>query len=177
MSNLQEKITQLNDDYDVLNQKYTTGNCWKLSTTLQELEGDLREYIQEITKSEIEKVISKLENNTILDAEDIDYIKLWIVGDADYYVKMENNYNDWIEEMKRIVGEMNKEDFFTLDFKASSKLRAMSLDGIRVLGDIMFFLKQKERIKNFSESTQKIDPQERNLLIRLLKGKISSAKE
>lgn len=177
MANFQEEISKLNSDYDVLEKQYSTGNCWRLSTTMQELEGAMREHIQEITKSEIIQIINKLRSNTELDKHEIDYIKLWICGDADYYVELENNYDDWVEELKRLVEEIKKMDVEQPDFNTSSKLRAMLLDGIRVIGDIMFFLKQKERVKNFTESTEEIDPQERDLLIRLLEGKIASPNE
>ena len=60
MANFKEKMAKLNTDYDVLEKQYSTGNCWKLSTTMQELEGAMREHIQEITKSEISQIIEKL---------------------------------------------------------------------------------------------------------------------
>ena len=174
MSDLKEQLTKVNDDYRSLAQQYTTGHCWKLSTTLQEFEGALREHIQGITKSEIVQIIGKLRSNARLDKHELDYIKLWIVGDADYYLRLENNYNDWVQELKRLIDEINKIDVKQSDFIAASKLRALLLDGIRVIGDIMFFLQQKERVKNFTESTQEIDPEERELLIRLIEGKIAS---
>jgi len=64
-----------------------------------------------------------------------------------------------------------------LDLGAASKLRAKLLDGIRVLGDIVFYVKQQDRVKNFKESTKEIDDQERALLIQLLEGKILSPTE
>ena len=177
MANFKENVTKLISDYDDLKQQYSTGNCWKLSTTMQELEGTMREHIQEITKSEIIQVIEKLKSKTPLEKGEVEYIKLWICGDAEYYVKLENNYNDWTEELKRLMEEIKIIDTEDIDYNNSSKLRAMLLDGIRVIGDILFFLKQKERITNFTESTKEIDPQERDLLIQLLEGKIASPNE
>lgn len=177
MGNLKDKIDKISLDFDALETQYTTGNCWRLSTTMQELESELREHIQEITKIEIKKIIEKLRSNTQLEQQEIDYIKLWICGDADYYVQMENNLNDWINELKRLVEAIKVMDVEQADFSVSSKLRAMLLDGIRVSGDIMFFLKQKERVKNFTESTLEIDAPERDLLIKLLEGKMASPTE
>jgi len=177
MTKIKENIAKINSDYDALNKQFNTGNCWQLSTTMQDLEGTLREHIQEITKNEISQIIKKLESNTELSNHELDYIKLWMVGDAEYYVKLENNYNDWLEELKRLINEINKFETSQPDFNDSSNLRAMVLDAIRVLGDILFFIKQQERVKNFTESTKEINPQERDLLIQLLKGKIASPNE
>ena len=177
MGNLTEKMTELNAHYDALESEYSAGNCWRLSTTMQEFEEAMREHIQEVTKNEILEIIKKLKEAVPLNEQEINYIKLWICGDADYYVKLENNYNDWTEELKRLMGEIKQEDVQQPDFNAASKLRARLLDGIRVIGDIVFFLKQKDRVKNFTESTEEIDPEESALLVRLLEGKIASPNE
>ncbi|MCK5082339.1 MAG: hypothetical protein KAR31_05485, partial [Candidatus Omnitrophica bacterium] len=142
-----------------------------------EFEEAVREHIQEVTKNEILEIIKKLKEAVPLNEQEINYIKLWICGDADYYVKLENNYNDWTEELKRLMEEIKQEDVQQPDFNAASKLRARLLDGIRVIGDIVFFLKQKDRVKNFTESTEEIDPEESALLVRLLEGKIASPNE
>ncbi len=170
-------LSKIDTDYSESNLAKTTGTYWKLSTTLQETESQLREYIQEITKNEISQIIEKLKSNRPLNKQELEYIKLWIVGDADYYVKFENNYNDWVVELKRLMVEINQCNSENLSFKEASKLRAIVLDGIRVLGDIVFFIKQKERLRNFAESTEEINDEERNLLIRLLEGKIRSPNE
>ena len=177
MQNFKEQIEKLKTEYEVAINNFTASGCWRLSTVMQEFEGSLREHIQEQTRDEIVQVVAKLRSKQPLDQKEIDYIKLWIVGDAEYYVKLENNVQDWIKEIKRIVGVVVAVDHNEVDFEASSKLRAQLLDGMRVLGDIMFFLKQKERIQNFTESTQEIDDQERDLLIMLLEGKVISSNE
>jgi len=177
MADFKEAFEKLNADYNSLNEGYTTGNCWRLSTTMQELEGALREYVQEITKDEILQIITKLKSKEQLDENEVEYLKLWIAGDADYYVQTENNFNDWVTEFNRLIKEINKFHDNKLSFSEASNLRAMLLDGIRVAGDILFFLKQKDRINNFTESTKDIDPEERDLLIRLLEGKIRSPNE
>ncbi len=177
MSNLKDHFDKVKQDYEKVKSDFSTGNCWVLSTTLSDFEGEMREHIQQITGDKIDAIIQKLQKKTLLDPEDLEYIKLWIVGDADYYVKMENNYNDWVQELERLIalyGQMEKD---SLVFSEAAKLRAMLLDGVRVLGDIVFFLKQKERIKNFTESTEELDDDERDLLIRLLSGKKLSPNE
>lgn len=177
MSDFKASLNDIQSQFASLEGNLKTGSCWRLSTTMQDLDAALREHIQAVTKTEVEGIISKLQSNQELTPDEIELIKLWICGDADYYVKLENNYNDWVQELKRLVGEIAQAQGDNPDFKAASNLRARLLDAIRVLGDIVFFLKQKERIANFTESTKVIDPQEADLLVRLLQGKIISENE
>lgn len=177
MANFQTELNQINSDCEKALQLASTTNYWNLSTSMNDLEGVLREHIQHTTQDQIQQVIRKLKTQQPLTSDELEYVKLWIVGDAQHYIKLENNYKDWVKELKRIVDEVNSVNVEHPSFEESSKLRALLLDGIRVAGDIVFYLKQKERIKNFTESTQEIDPTEADLLIRLLEGKIRSPRE
>ncbi|MFT7538702.1 MAG: hypothetical protein ACI9F2_000853 [Lysobacterales bacterium] len=64
-----------------------------------------------------------------------------------------------------------------LDYKKASEMRAVSLDAVRVLGDIVFYQRQMQRVENFVESTESIDDEERVLLVELLVRKLNSATE
>jgi hypothetical protein len=146
----------------------------RVATIFSEYEIQLREYIQEITKGEINRIIQKLESQEEINTEELRFIKLWIVGDAEYYTRMENNFNDWLLEVKRIVGEVNKFNAAESDFEAASRLRAMLEDGKRVLYDISFFLEKKEREAKFTEATLELDKEEKDLLVKLLRHKLIS---
>ncbi|MBU0468412.1 MAG: hypothetical protein KKD07_03270 [Candidatus Omnitrophica bacterium] len=177
MANIKDIIAKIKSQYESASNNPSTTQYWNLSSALDELEGGLREYMQVTTKDQITQIIDRLEAGHVLSSEDVELIKIWLVGDADYYLKMENNYNDWLLELKRLIGEYEKIDEENLDITQASKLRAEALDGIRVLGDIVFFLKQQERLKNFESSVDEIDSQERKLIIDLLRGKIRSPRE
>lgn len=177
MASIQETIAKIKSQYESATNNPSTTQYWNLSSTLDELEGGLREHMQATTKDQITQIINSLETSQNLSPDDVELIKLWLVGDADYYLQMENNYNDWLVELKRLIGEYEKIDEENLDITKASKLRAEALDGVRVLGDIVFFLKQKERVKNFESSVEEIDPQERRFIIDILKGKIKSPRE
>lgn len=146
----------------------------RLGAIFSDADIQLREYIQEITKNEINRIIQKLETGKEIGVEELRFIKLWIVGDADYYIKLENNFNDWLLEIKRIVNETTKIKESEPDFETASHLRAILEDGKRVIHDIAFYLEKKERIANFEESTLELDREERDLLIKLLKNKLVS---
>ncbi len=175
MANLNEIFTNLESNYQTLSQQQTTGNCWQFSTTMQDLGEALREHIQDSTKEEIRLIVTKLKSNLVLNAQDLQYVKLWICGDAEYYSNLENNYGDWAKELERLMTEIKRIKSENPDFITSSTLRAMFTDGIRVIGNMMFYLKEKERVHNFIQSTKEIDIEERALLIRLLEAKIHSS--
>ena len=95
-------------------------------------------------------------------------------GDADNYIKLENNFKDWTEELKRLTSEINKIKDSSLDLSTAVKLRAILQDGVRLLPNIIFFLEQKRRLGNFQEATAELDSEEKDLLSKLLKQKLES---
>lgn len=174
MTDFSDLSTRINRGFNDVERVKDAGSCQRLAAIFSDVELQLREYIQEITKDEINKIIQKLETEREITKEEISFIKLWIVGDADYYVKLENNFNDWLSELKRIVDEINKINEPKPNFETASHLRAILEDGKRVIYDIAFFLEKKERIRNFEEATLELDKEERSLLIRLFKQRLIS---
>lgn len=174
MSTLSELSARVNDSFDVAQKNNDAASYQRLATDVSEYEIQLREYIQRITKGEITRIIKKLESQKEINAEELKFIRLWIVGDADYYTKLENNFDDWMAEVKRIIGEINKISIAEPDFEAASRLRAMLEDGKRVMYDIAFFLEKKEREAKFTEATLELDREEKDLLAKLLKSKLAS---
>ncbi len=168
---LSEKI---NHSFDDAQNNTDAASYQRVATIFSECEIQLREYIQEITKGEINRIIQKLEGRKDISVEELKFIKLWIVGDAEYYARMENNFQDWLQEAKRIVGEVSKTSQAEPDFEQASRLRAILEDGKRVLYDISFFLEKKEREAKFTEATLELDQEERDLLVKLLKNKLIS---
>lgn len=157
-----------------LKSNLTSNACWDVSLKLQEVEGGLREHIQVVTDEQIKTVIGKLKRNQALDSSDMNYLRLWIVGDAEHYHALESNYKDWLAELDRLVEEVNQTAPQELTFETAAKLRALIFDAVRTLGDIQYFLKQKERVENFTYATAEINAQERDMLIKLLEGKVKS---
>jgi hypothetical protein len=174
MSNLSELSTKINASFDAAQKNNDAASYQRLATDVSEYEIQLREYIQEITKREISRIIQKLENQKEISAEELKFIKLWIVGDAEYYTRLENNFNDWLAEVRRVIGEINKINAAEPDFETASRLRAMLEDGKRVMYDIAFFLEKKERETKFTEATLELDSEEKDLLAKLLKSKLAS---
>ena len=174
MANFTQIIQKLNEDYTATMQQ-DSGNAYsKLSTIFEELDALARESMQDLTKEEMRNIIQKLEKGTPLTPDEKDQIRLWVVGDADYYAKMENNVGDWKAELQRLMQEINRLETARPDVGTLCKMRGLFRDGARVIADLFFYAEQQDRLKKFNEAIQEIDAEERGLLIGLLEQKIKS---
>lgn len=174
MENFSHIIDKLNEDYQKTVENGRGEAFSRLSTIFEELGAYFREYVQNETDHEIKVVIRKLRDGNLLTPEDIALIRLWIVDDADQYARLENNFDDWNDELKRLVGVIAGYKNAPANVQTASELRGILRDGARVMADIFFYLQQKDRVARFEEASKQLGPQERGLLIGLLEQKIKS---
>lgn len=134
----------------------------------------LREEIQRLTSGDIGEVIRKIENLQPLSDDDLRIMRLWIVGDAESYLEMENNLGDWLQEFARlklqIAGYENKE----LAQEELFKLMGLVQDAQRVAADISHFLEKKQRVERFESAVADIDAVDASFIIDLLRTKLRS---
>ena len=175
MSNDVNLIMKMRQDYETVKQSQSGESFSRLSMTLEQIDEGLREYIQKFTLQDMKGVLEKLKKGQDLAAKDLEQIKLWIIGDAEYYTKMENSYDGWNNELTRIIKAINELWPDQADIETLLKLRGLVRDGIRTIADIFYFVQQKERVEKFTESTENIDEDERLLLVNLLEQKIKSS--
>lgn len=150
------------------------GNFYRAVSLLSETKSNIREELQKITSKQIEEIIKKLEKKEPLTSEDIAYIKLWIVGDAQSYTKMENNFDDWVNEFKRLTEVLKKYEDRECSKEELSDLRGILEDAIRVASDIGNFLEKKERIKKFEEAVRDPNTMDTEIVIKILTEKLRS---
>lgn len=174
MGKFSQIISKLNEDYHSTVQSGTGEAYSKLSSIIGELEEYLREYQQGLSGDDIKKIIRKLKSGEVIAPTDLDLIRLWLVGDADYYVQHENNFKDWSHELARLIDQTRQADVDTPNVTTVARLRSVFRDANRVIADLMYFVQQKDRVNKFNESTQDIDDEERAILIRLLEQKMKS---
>src|SRR3990172_4011743 len=73
------------------------------SSELVQMQNRVRERFQELTAGEVRSIISKLESNEPLSQADKDFVRTWMVGDAESYTRLENNFKDWTAEFARLT--------------------------------------------------------------------------
>ena len=74
-----------------------------VATELVQSKNGIRQAIEQATADTVADIVHKLENNQPLTEAEKQTVKLWVVGDAEGYMKMENNFQDWLEEYRRLL--------------------------------------------------------------------------
>jgi len=174
MSDDRNLFTKMSEDYQAVTSSGAGETYSKLSTTLEKMDASLREYAQDLTLSEMKAIVKKLKKNGAIASSELKQMKLWIVGDAEYYTKMENNFDDWKNELQRLITAINDSWAEQPNVEQVLMLRGLVRDAIRTIADLFYFVQQKDRIAKFNDSTEEIDALEREFLVRLLEQKIKS---
>lgn len=167
---VQQAVTQC----PTINQDTTITALQQLNQTFTTLYNDLREGIQEKTEGEMIQIIKQLENNEDITSPEIDLIRLWIIGDAHSYIKMENNYEEWIQEAQRLVEVVKSLSSKELTPSLMVDLQGVARDATRTLSDIAFYKENLERTKKFEDSVKNLTADNKLFLAEMLKAKMTS---
>jgi len=146
----------------------------RAATLLSGMNADIREETQASTSNATQKLIGKLRALEQLDSDDLEVLRLWIVGDAESHIAMENNYNDWLKEFERIKSVAEQYEERELSSKDLFGLQGLLQDAMRTAADISDFLEKKERIEKFEAASKEINSESAGFLIELLSTKLSS---
>ena len=145
----------------------------KLSVTLKKMGNELHLYTKKSAIDEMKAVLRKLKNDEALSGEDRRKLKSWIVGDAEYYINKEHDFDNWSANLQRLIGEIKELWMDHPDAERLLKLRRLARDALGVVADISFYVKQKESVEKFNAATKEIGESERVVLVSILEQKIS----
>lgn len=164
----------MNDTFDIT----TDQNYETLSGDIQTLEGLAREAFQARLDELLRPMLAKLENDDPLTAAELDMLKLVMVGEAQYYVKSENDVASWQAEAQRLIGAMQAMLSSDLnDIDTLLKVQALCREAMRPVPDLAFYFRQKERVEHFEATTAgALDIETRRMLANLIKEMLSSGK-
>jgi hypothetical protein len=130
--------------------------------------------VKEHTAKAMKYVIQKLERNQTLSAEEKDLIRLWIVGDAEALTKKENDFQEWLEEFRRLGEAIANMDRMPDSLSEMLDLEGSLVEAARLAGDLKFFLEEKERVTRFLQAIQNLSMSEAKMMADILKEKLSS---
>jgi hypothetical protein len=143
-----------------------------LREELDELESLAAEACQ--AQTAYQSLAGKLENGTVLTAEELNTLKLLIIGDADYYLKYNDDYDRSKSEAKRIIDEIRGLRSSPLDVDALMHLRVLCREAVSVLIPTGYYLEQKERVSKFQEATRgSIDRGSGKMLADIIRREVS----
>ena len=150
------------------------GRLNALSSALAGLSDELREQIQAATAAQVTPLIGVLKADGPIEAKELELIRFWLVGDAEYYVKTENDFPTWLTELDRLLGVLRQLRSEAVTPPTMARMEATVRDALRVAGDVAFFQAQQERVRSFQRATTQLNREDKQTLAQLLEVKLGS---
>ena len=149
----------------------------RVQALINDLEGLAREAFQAKLDDMYWPILAKLEEGQPLTAAEQDILELLMVGDAKYYLRSEQDVELWRNELKRQVEELKKQQALGLDeIDSLMRIRAICREALRVVPDMAYYFREKERVRKFDDMTRSaIDVETRRSLANLIKEMMESA--
>ncbi len=140
---------------------------------LGEIDALTRELQQQMWADAARRAIQHLEGNQPLTDEDFEVIRVFMVSDAENYLSRENNYDDWLDELRRLMHDLATEAK-TLTRETIGDYRGLLRDAMRLVPSIRNYYEEKQRLSRFDATVHTLDARSRRLLVDLLREQIDS---
>jgi hypothetical protein len=121
--------------------------------------------------ADYKSIAKKLENGDTLTPDELENLKLFMVGDANYYLKYDDDFDRSKTELKRILDEIRELQPVSLDVDQKMRLGVLCREASAVAKTTAFYFEEKERIRKFEKATRGgIDRETGKVLANILKG-------
>ena len=123
---------------------------------IDELYNDIQWTIKEKLQEPAGRLILKLKNDEDLSEDETLLIEKWIIGDAEFYTRMENNLIDWVGECKRLFNVLSHYSSEDID-NDENKLLALGalLTDLRfTLSDVLRYSEALNRVEELKSMTR-----------------------
>jgi hypothetical protein len=151
----------------------TSDNYDDLGARLDTLEEQAHQAVK--SQLDIASLLPKLKEQKPLGPAELKTLELLMVGDAEYFLKYEDDLDRWKDEAKQLIAEIEKMKASPLDVDGLMHSRALCQEARRVLPNIVYYLDQKERTAKFQEATKgPIDAEGYRVLAEMVTAMISS---
>lgn len=146
-----------------------------LEQQINRFEATVREMQQSMLSERSKSALKNLRAGRPLSEEEKSVLQSVVVGDAESYLRVENNLQDWINELQRLIGEMERlarcEDEATM-----SQLRGVSKDAVRLMPSLRAYMEEKDRLDRFNRAMANLDEPNRQILAQVVSEMLSSPK-
>jgi hypothetical protein len=148
----------------------------RLDQKLRTLAGLCRETFQDTMADAYTHIAGKLERGDALTSGERTAVELLFTGEATYYLKTENNFDDWIEELSRLVAELERRRAEGLNSLADlMHVQALCRDAMHVTPEVIYYLRERQRVEQFRENLGgEISPEGGRLLGRMIRDLMAS---
>lgn len=148
-----------------------------LDNQVRQLGVNSREAFQKMLKGEYLTIADKLESGTPLTDDDHKVLEMLIVGEAQCYLEDEGDFNNWKNKLDRLLGKIEDIESGGLeDLDGLIHIQSLCLEASRLLPDIVFYLRQRERLNQFREGTRQMDQESMTFLADTIKEMMTSDK-
>ena len=107
-----------------------------------------------LSRGGYQPLIDKLEKGTQLTEAELKTVRSLIVGDADQYLKYDDDFARMKTELGRIIGQIAQLKTQDLDIEALMHLRVLCKEAFSALAPTLHYLEQKDRVRRFEEHTR-----------------------
>lgn len=140
---------------------------------VNEVEAYARELQQSMWGDEARAAIKHLQSGDTLTPDDRDVIRAFMISDAQAYLENENDFNNWITELKRLVGDVESRAN-NIDRDSIADFRGVLKDTIRLVPDIRNYYAEKLRVEKFEEALLTLDATSRKMLAQVMTEQLRS---
>lgn len=144
------------------------------ATQLVQSKNAIRQAIEQATAEAVAAIIGKLENNQPLNEAEKQTVKLWVVGDAEGYMKMENNFQDWLKEYRRLLDVIAAWENKTGSVQELVEVHGVLEDAIKVADAVAHFLEDRERVARCETALNNLNAEDNKFIAGMLKSMLAS---
>lgn len=130
----------------------TVENYSQLAAQLQDLDGLAGQALR--SHVDCQPVLAKLQQGASLTADELKALRSLIVGDADQYLKYDDDFEEAKTQLTKVLDEIRTLASPDADLEALTHLRVLCREASSALGPVLHYLEQKERVRNFEEHTR-----------------------
>ena len=145
-----------------------------VATELVKSKNEVRQAIEQATAGAVAAIIGKLENNQPLTEDEKQTVKLWVVGDAEGYVKSENNFQDWLVEYRRLMDVITAWESKTGSIQELVEVHGVLEDAIKLADAVAHYLEDRERVARFENAITSMNAEDSKFIAGLLKSMLDS---
>ena len=118
-----------------------------------------------------EPLARKLRDGTALTPDELQTLRSLIVGDAEYYLKYDDDFDRSKGELTRIVEQIRQLQSHEPDAATLRHVAVLCREASTLLAATEHYLEQKERVQHFEQTTRgPIDREAGQTLARLIEG-------
>ena len=145
------KISQLLDTATRCASAETEENFSTLGDELGELESCAGQSLR--SNAAYSFLMTKLQGDGQLSPDDLTTLRALIVGDADAYLKYDDDFDQAKQELNRVIDKIRQLQAGDMGPEALMQLRVLCREATSALVPTVHYLEQKQRVRNFQENT------------------------